>query len=48
VFVIDEAQFFAGYDPTKFLSANGGGGTIPFNPIYRLPGSSYRNGGSYA
>ena len=42
------AQFFKGYDPVKFLSTNGGGGTIPINPIYGLPAGSaqgYRAGG---
>ncbi len=42
------SQFFKGYDPLKFLSANGGGGTIPLNPIYKLPAGSaqgYRTGG---
>ncbi len=42
------AQFFKGYDPKKFLSPNGGGGTIPVNPIYGLPAGSaqgYRAGG---
>jgi outer membrane receptor protein involved in Fe transport len=34
------SQFFAGYDPTKFISSG-----VPYNPIYGLPGSSYRNGG---
>ncbi len=39
------SQFFAGYDPLKFISANGGGITTPVNPIYKLPGASYRAGG---
>jgi len=39
------AQFFKGYDPVKFLSTNGGGNTIPINPIYNLPSGNYRNGG---
>ncbi|HYZ87355.1 MAG TPA: TonB-dependent receptor, partial [Bryobacteraceae bacterium] len=33
------SRFFSGYDPRAFLSANGGGGTVPLNPIYRLPGA---------
>ena len=43
------AQFFKGYDPQKFLSPNGGVvngfSTAPLNPIYGLPGASYRAGG---
>ncbi len=43
------SQFFKGYDAKSFLSLNGGkvGGisTIPLNPIYNLPGASYRAGG---
>jgi hypothetical protein len=38
-------RFFAGYNPQSFISTNGGGGTVPVNPIYGLPGSSYRAGG---
>jgi hypothetical protein len=34
------SQFFAGYDPKQFISSG-----VPFNPIYGLPGSSYRAGG---
>ncbi len=35
--------FFAGYDPKKFVLP---GGTIPYNPIYGLPGGGYAAGGS--
>jgi hypothetical protein len=38
-------QFFAGYDPQQHITPNGGGGTAPVNPIYGLPGGSYRHGG---
>lgn len=36
---------FAGYDPKKFLSPTGGGGTIPAMPVYGLPAGDYRLGG---
>lgn len=39
------SKFFAGYDPRPFITPNGGGGTAPVNPIYGLPGGSYRAGG---
>ena len=39
------SQFFKGYDPQRFLSTNGGGITIPVNPIYKLPAGNYRHGG---
>lgn len=38
------SQFFAGYDPKKFVTV--GSKTVPYNPIYGLPGASYRAGGS--
>lgn len=47
-FSIPESQFFAGYDPKRYLSTNGGNGTIPINPIYGLPSANYRNGGYYS
>jgi hypothetical protein len=47
-FSIDEDAFFAGYDPQRFLSSAGGSGTIPNNPIYKLPSANYRNGGIYS
>ncbi|MEJ7606106.1 MAG: hypothetical protein WKF37_07525 [Bryobacteraceae bacterium] len=40
----DAAGFFAGYNPRTFITPNGGGGTAAINPIYGLPGASYRNG----
>jgi hypothetical protein len=36
------SQFFQGYDPNRFIGAAVG---VPYNPIYGLPGSSYRAGG---
>ncbi len=44
---ISEAQlpvvkFFAGYDPKTFVTVRG---SVPYNPIYGLPGASYRAGG---
>jgi hypothetical protein len=41
----DANGLFKGYDPRAFLSPNGGGTTIPNNPIYGLPSGNYRNGG---
>ena len=38
--------FFAGYDPKKFAVV--GSPSIPYNPIYGLPGGNYRAGGSGA
>jgi hypothetical protein len=40
-------QFFAGYDPKKFVfpGSVSTATTIPYNAIYGLPGASYRNGG---
>jgi len=38
--------FFAGYNPQQFLSAAGGGGTIPRMPVYGLPAGDYRLGGA--
>ncbi len=38
-------QFFAGYNPINYITTNGGGGNVPVNPIYGLPGASYRHGG---
>ncbi|MDQ6678896.1 MAG: TonB-dependent receptor [Acidobacteriota bacterium] len=40
------SQFFAGYDPRKFVTV--GSKTVPYNPIYGLPGASYRAGGAPA
>ena len=39
------SQFFAGYNPNNYLTTNGGSGNAPINPIYGLPGASYRHGG---
>ncbi len=38
-------KFFSGYDVTQYVHPGNGPGTIPYNPIYKLPGASYRNGG---
>ncbi len=38
-------QFFSGYNPLNYITANGGSGNVPVNPIYGLPGASYRAGG---
>lgn len=35
--------FFAGYDPKQYITV---GGTIPYNPIYGLPGGGYAAGGT--
>ena len=37
------AQFFQGYNPNNFVGA--ANPSVPLNPIYGLPGSSYRAGG---
>lgn len=34
---IDPVDFFKGYDPKRFVTV---GGTIPYNPIYNLPGGN--------
>lgn len=39
------SHFFAGYNANDYISTNGGGGNAPVNPIYGLPGASYRHGG---
>ena len=43
---LDEAAFFRGYNPNDWISVDGGAGKAPVNPIYRLPGGSYRHGGN--
>ena len=42
---IPVAQFFRGYDPKQFVTV---GGSVPYNPIYGLPGGDYRAGGAGA
>ncbi len=40
------SKFFAGYDVYNFVNpANSTGSGVPYNPIYGLPGASYRAGG---
>jgi hypothetical protein len=39
------SQFFAGYNPNDHVGA--ANPSVPLNPIYGQPGSSYRNGGNY-
>jgi hypothetical protein len=41
--VLPISQFFAGYDVNKFVFP--GNKNAPYNPIYGLPGASYRAGG---
>lgn len=43
---LTEAAFFNGYDPQAWITRDGGAGTAPVNPIYGLPGGSYRHGGN--
>ncbi len=43
----DATGFFKGYDPKKFVAPGNPPGTVaPYNPIYMLPGGSYRAGGT--
>jgi len=42
---ISVADFFKGYDPKRFVTV---GGSVPYNPIYNLPGGDYRAGGTGA